>query len=506
MTYGEFKGPDHAMHRPDDPLPTAPAAAAETAAPSGRLSRAGWCWLAAYAVSRLVLLLGVTPLMSDVFLYNVYAYQWVDLGGVPYRDYKVEYPPLALWAMALPALLDGQEMTWELMSLERRDATLAAYVPWFRAQMALADLAALALLALAVRRTNPAALTPTIAGYTLVTALSPHVVYDRVDAGLVALVMLWLYAMLRPGARRPAPLGWVALAYAALGLAIGYKLIPVVAAPFVVLCDLADAVRVRGGWLRLTVGLGTLGVTLAGPLAWHIRQAGGATFGFLTYHAERFTQIESVGASVALLARGAGLAVQPVYDHGSWNLRGPVADALAGGSNWLLLAALAVLGSLAVGLAWQGRYDRPAAARFGAAAMALSVVFAKVFSAQFVLWSLPLLVWLATESRSRRTIWGTVAVASAMAALTTWVFPYHYLQLIPPFDGPLVTNPYPLVPAPDPAGPSLHPVACGALVARNGLYVGTVAWLTLGMLRRAWRDGEPASGTLAAPATQPTAA
>jgi hypothetical protein len=52
-----------------------------------------------------------------------------------------------------------------------------------------------------------------------------------------------------------------------------------------------------------------------------------------------------------------------------------------------------------------------------------------------------------------------------MAALTTAIYPYHYLPHISWSGGPNAVT-----------LSELHPIACGMLIVRNALLVGVVAW------------------------------
>src|SRR5262245_47517151 len=79
-----------------------------------------------------LLLVGVVTLLakdagwaSDVDIYRNYAAQALS-GKMPYRDYSMEYPPLALLPMLLPALLVGTSKLAYVLALVVENVALFA--------------------------------------------------------------------------------------------------------------------------------------------------------------------------------------------------------------------------------------------------------------------------------------------------------------------------------------------------------------------------------------------
>ena len=175
--------------------------------------------------------------VTDIALYRTYGERIAD-GLVPYRDFPFEYPPGALPALVLPALVTD---------------SLGAYRVVFAAEMAVAGAIGVLLLAagLGRLRTSEAdrrfallvvALVPLLLGGVILTR------FDLVPAALVAGAMLLLVTgRLRAGAL-------------IVGIGIAVKLYPAVLVPLVGIA----------GWRRCAAGqreLATVLALVAAPVA-----------------------------------------------------------------------------------------------------------------------------------------------------------------------------------------------------------------------------------------------
>lgn len=284
--------------------------------------------------------------------------------GVPYRDTRVEYPPLT-WAAA--KVLDAPSLRTE-----------AARLAW--SQLAL-DLLTAAALAYGWGRR--AAVWYLVLG--LVLTLWPFV-YLRLDLLPVALAawgMAW--------ARRHRPVaGGVAL-----GLACLAKLWPFVLFPL-----LAVARRGRA----LAVAVATAGTGVAAWIAW------GTTRGLVdvvTFRGAKGWQIESVGGA---LVRAVGTA--PVLDE-EGALRVGRVSPIARDAGDLLLVALVVAVCVLLTRAAQpdaGLVDGVAATTVVAGLLATS----SIFSPQYAVWLLPFAAIAAATGS-----WGVAGAATATCTLST---------------------------------------------------------------------------------------
>jgi hypothetical protein len=336
--------------------------------------------------------------VTDIPLYHAYG-ERIAGGLLPYRDFGFEYPPGALPALVLPALVTD---------------SVSGYRVVFAAEMAVAGALGVLLLATGLRRlARPVddrritlavvAVLPAFLGGVILTR------FDLVPAALVAGALVLLIA------------GRLRAAAVVVGLGIAVKLYPAVLVPLLAVV----------AWRKS--GRRELGVVVALALA----PAVVAYLPFLLLGADgvldslgrqlgRPLQIESVGAGLLLaLHQAAGIDLEWASGSGSQNLRGTGAGALA------VLHGLAQ--AAAVALVWVSFARGPASVerlvRHAAAAVVAFVALSKVLSPQFMVW-LVLLVPLVGGVRSRAALWLT-ALACALTAL--W-FPARYWELVKEFD------------------------------------------------------------------------
>jgi hypothetical protein len=432
----------------------------------------------AFLLTRVYLLLVFKPLISDVApVYFHYAVQGVDKGLCPYRDFggesaksdpstitrSIEYPPGAWWVMAIPRLLSTRPIVTEL---DAKHALLPYYVG-YRWLMFLADAATFALVIALVRRRRPEYLAWVLWTYLVTTTVLAHVLYDRLDMVLLLLLAIWSYAWLRPDDEDATAPAWRFVSYFVLGLSVAYKLAPLVVVPFVLL---ADWQATKGIGRKLLRGMALVMILVVGVLLPGLpfyREAGWGVLGFLKYHGQRPVEIESLYASLQMLLAPLGLQVHAKYDFGGWNLESSISPFLAAASTWIWLGALCSLGLWA--LAQRREFGRPAAWRLACFSLLMTVITAKVVSVQYLVWVIPLMLWLGAEIMSQREYVGLCGLSVLMAALTAWLFPYHFFE---------TDTRYALTPI-------LHPLACGVLVLRNAVLLGIVGWLGVRLAQRA---------------------
>jgi uncharacterized membrane protein len=328
----------------------------------------------------------------DLHIYQGYAERLLH-GALPYRDVFVEYPPGAFAVFLPPEVFGANHYNGAIKGL----MTLCGLATIVLVGLILAEvgasrrrvLAVVALLAI-----SPVALGP----ISLNT-------YDAWPA-LLTVLALWLLLRERD-----------VLAFAALGLAITAKVYPLVLVPLACIF-----VWRRAGPRRVAIGLGTLILVAAAVVAPFAVYAPHGVFESFRSQAERGLQLESLGASLLLLLDRLGLYdAQVVRTTGvaGRNLAGRAADAVA--------AVSLVLEALAVATVWV-LYARVRDARGRlplafAAAVAGFIAFTKVFSPQYLVWLVPLVV-LADG------VVGVAAVSLAAVALVlaqVWFFHYHAL-------------------------------------------------------------------------------
>jgi hypothetical protein len=332
--------------------------------------------------------------ITDTGTYQSYG-DAVARGAVPYRDFKLEYPPGALPVFIVPSLGHEGDQT--------------AYDRWFDREMALCGCLALLGTALCLRALGAGA-TRTAAAlgfFGISPLLIGSVVLTRFDFWPVALAVFALAALLGD---RPLP------AAILLGCAIGAKLWPAAIAPlFIIWLFRTRGPRVAALW---TAGAAAVVGAIFVPFA--VLSPGGIGHSF---HAQlaRPLQIESFGSAVLIAAHYvAGTSVHVINSFGSQNVSGSGAHAVEVVTTIVgLLSLLAVWVLFARGPATAARL-----AVHSAAAIAALLAFGKVFSPQFVIWLVPF-VLLVSGLR------GVVAASllAAVLALTHAWFPHHYWDL-----------------------------------------------------------------------------
>ncbi len=378
--------------------------------------------VALFAISRGYILGVLEPRLSDIRdVYFTKVARAVDLQQTPYQSgFLVEYPPVAWWTMCVPRLVDRRRINDPKNGAEVVPV-YESYRRAFRGLMFFCDAASLVLLVLIIQRRRPGWVGWAALTYTVATALLGHVLYDRLDVGLLLLLMGWSYAWLR-SAESEFALGWSAAAYAALGFGISYKLIPVVSMPFLLLSEW----RAPRRWMRLATSLLILSVTAAGPFVIQYAISGPGVFTLFRYHSERGIQLESVYASLMLLGSVCSIPARIAFDHGAFELVGSLAQPMKTASTVLLLGLLSGLGLRALLLG--SRFTREEAYRTALFLIPAAAVLSPVLSPQYFVWMIPLWILLAMEILPERMTarWLAAGLLVAIAGLTTWVFPYHY--------------------------------------------------------------------------------
>lgn len=352
----------------------------------------------------LAILIGVVSLASEVDVsavggdlqeYLAHADGLVS-GSVPYLGFHLEYPPLALVAMATPRLAwpfgspDAEVFAWLFTIAEGGVAVLGG---WLIAKVSPRPLEALAVWSLLV----------------LTACVSMAWRYDLWPAVLV------LAALVAAELDHPGSAG------VALGLGTMMKLFPVALVP--VLAARSIALRDGRGLGRLL--LGTIGVVVV-VMAGSIYFAGGEAFQWISYQLDRGLQVESTGAGLLLLLHAtSGLPLSIERAFGSLQVGSPGAAAFVAAApllEFLLVAAISAMALVRFRFDVErlGRVPLASLASAGVAVLVALLVPSKVFSVQYIVWFLPLVPLL--DGRRRLLV-------VAISALSTLIYPFMYRSL-----------------------------------------------------------------------------
>ena len=328
----------------------------------------------------------------DVHVYQGYAESLLH-GALPYRDVFVEYPPGAFAVFLPPAALGASH-----------------YNAAFKALMALCGVATIVLAALVLvelgaprRRLYAAvgllALAP--------VALGP-ISLNTYDAWPALLTVAALLLLLQ---------GRHLWAFAALGLAVSAKVYPLVLVPLACVF-----VWRRAGPRRIALGIAALVLVAAAVVVpFAVYDLNGVASSFRS-QAERGLQIESLGASLLLLLDRLGL-----YDANIVRTTGVAGRNLSGSLAGVVAAATLALEGVAVASVWvlygRARATRMQLALAFAAAVAGFLAFTKVFSPQYLVWLVPLVVLVGGAAGLAAILLTTCALVLAQV----WFFHYHAL-------------------------------------------------------------------------------
>jgi hypothetical protein len=339
-----------------------------------------------------------SPGISDTAVYRTYG-ERMAAGDLPYRDFRVEYPPGALPAFLLPALPSSAQDGYDAVFAGLMIAALAA----------LGALTALSLRLLGASGLRVGFALAAFAGGLLLLGPFTLTRFDLVPALITA------------GALAAALAGRHRAGAILLGAAVATKLYPAVLLPLFV----ARSWRAHGR----TAGLRTLalatGVAVLVYLPFVVVSPSGVGRS-VWQQLGRPLQIESLGAAILLaLHHAVAMPLGWASSHGSQNLTGTVAAAAS--------ALTTAAGAAALVWVWVAYARGDAGAerfvRFAAAALVAFVAFGKVLSPQFLVWLLPVVPLVAGLRGA--TASGLLVLACGLTRL--W-FPGDYWALVREFD------------------------------------------------------------------------
>ncbi len=286
-------------------------------------------------------------------------------GKLPYRDFTVEYPPVAMLLLLLPAL----PLLPFTAIAPRPDPAFVAlptqlpmpdplrygvYGLSFAIEMLLIDVLTLALVRAVARRVNPGDRYGLKAGLIyLALVFASGALLQKFDLAAGTLCLAAILALMN----RQTTIAWITLALATLIKGFPALLVPVFLGYLIYQVDaLTLRVAMRRAWKRITVGLMWFGATLAAWTLLVVASSGWkAVEETILYHARRGIEIESLYANAQLLVGWLpGLAVHT--DFSPLDLSRVVHSALDGYADMtsaLLAVGLTALGYLAIWLAFR---------------------------------------------------------------------------------------------------------------------------------------------------------
>ncbi len=348
----------------------------------------------------------------DVPLYSLYADRVAD-GKVPYRDFRLEYPPGALPLFVVPLAMPGaRDARWA------PPLNLAAH-RYYRNFAALATALMAAIICLTawslvrLERSRRDVLTGlSVLGLSAI-ALG-GVVYTRYDVWPAALVAAALATLLA---------GHTKLAALALGVGISAKLYPIVLLPLLV-----AFVWRRYGRRRALLALAIAAAAALAIFLPFAAIAPGAVESALRGQLERGLQVESLGSAAVLALDHIGL-VSGVTVHAQAGTGTATGVDVVGSGTGTALAVLSVLRATVLLAIWisfiRGAATDDRLVRYAAAAVTASVALSPVLSPQFLVWLLPVVPLVG----GRRGLAALAFLACGIVLTHVW-YPYTYFGFV----------------------------------------------------------------------------
>jgi uncharacterized membrane protein len=317
-------------------------------------------------------------------------------GGLPYRDFSLEYPPFALLFFILPRFFTSNYWT---------------YAVYYRIEVFIFMVVGLLVIYKIAQRMGKAPWKMLLIYTLAVVAIGPIIAeqYDIFPAvmTLLALYCFWL------GKHKTS---WILIALGALT-----KIYPIFIGPIFLIYYIRNQ-QYRRIWSTIS----TLGATILAVVLPFLIVSFESLWSLISYHGQRGIQLESLYSSFLLVADKLGFtAIGISLDFGSWNLTSPLADALAKVSIYimgffLLLAYWFIYNQMKAG---KSQFTRMGA--YALLITAVTLVFDKVLSPQYLIWLIPFIPLVFGPFSNTILI-----IFMAIGFLTYIIFPLNYLALI----------------------------------------------------------------------------
>ena len=355
-----------------------------------------------YWISRITLLFFSSPWLSDIPRYFYYSKLLIIDGKIPYRDFSFEYTPLVYVLFLSPAAIH------KLLSLN----TIAAYRLLFSLSLLPFDY----LLFRKFRNFENFSAAGLI--YLVLSLGSFPFLFDRFDI-LMAFFLAWPFLSGKIKKMNHLPLYW--------GVGAAIKLVSL---PPLLIYLLAQGRPVKKNLSAWMIAMLPLFLSLAIGIALSL---GGSPF--LSHHANRGVQVESLIANLAILIKISGFAFSSAafqYDFGSDQLVGiPGLSIFAKIFFWVSI-------SLTLFALWRVR-ERISPSSIGWIFISSFLSFGYVLSPQFILWIIPLGLIVSSElDLKKRSLW-LFALTLATALTTLHFLQYQSFLAMNPFSVGLLT-------------------------------------------------------------------
>ena len=346
--------------------------------------------------------------ISDLPVYYTYAGRMAQ-GMMPYRDFALEYPPVAMLLFSLPRFISGPPYD--------------TFVKLFEIEMFAFNCGITVLLSIAAWKMwrSRKKLAGVLGVYTFFLLALGSIVELRFDLAAAFIILASLVCFITDR---------YLFAWLLIGIGFMTKEVPALLAPLFLIIH----------WRRRQLGelwMGPLAAALAAlivSLPFLIASPTGLANAFL-YHVERPLQIESSWSSPLLLAgRFGGFSLRIMNAYGSHNVYSSLSNTFVTLST--PVTALLLIGGYILFYRWgdsggeareglAGGWGAAQLPRFALVAVGAFIFAGKVFSPQFLIWVIPLVALV--KGAGRRWVIGLFA---GVLILTQIEFPFNYWRLL----------------------------------------------------------------------------
>ena len=218
-------------------------------------------------------------------------------------------------------------------------------------------------------------------------------------------------------------------AYLLIALATLLKFYP---ATFIPILFIAQQKQLSGSWKawQRWQGLATFVALCAGVTLVSLLLNVGNTLYPINYFLSRPIQVESLSGTLLWLGQFVHYPVQYIFTYQSLNFSSLLAHKVSLLSTFLLVVGLLYT----FWLQWRGKLDIYTASLV---TLLVLVILGKVFSPQYLIWITPFIAYIGKQNWKWVLSWG------AVCALTTFVFPFNYVDI------PHINHVYPAIIARD---------------------------------------------------------
>ncbi len=360
---------------------------------------------AIFIVTRILCFLIVAPNWSDIPIYSRYSENILD-GQTPYRDFEVEYPPLALLIFMIPGLLAK---------------ILGSYFVSFRLLIMLFDFGNMWMINKLANNSpgrSKAIAFKHLLIYLILTGLAFQLLYDRLDIAVAFMIMLSVYFATIKNA-------WFT-AYLMIWIAALAKIFPVILLPLFLITQAKNKRKKREPIVDFALALlAFVGVVIVSGL-WF----GPWWISVLSYHGGRGIQVESIFGMIASVAALFGVPYSINHNFGSFNIENSFTPFLATLSPFVMLAAI-IFGYYLYYLSINYSKDKLQVNQVlisGILILLLMFIIAnKVMSPQYLLWLYPFVSLYYLHQKSEIC---TMICWSIIAIFTAILFPFYYPDMV----------------------------------------------------------------------------